>query len=43
MGIGLFPALFTLNFSWDDIFGSNSHVGGGAGGNAANTEETREQ
>lgn len=22
MGIGLFPALFTLNFTWDDIFGS---------------------
>lgn len=23
MGLGLFPALFTLNFSWDDIFGPN--------------------
>ena len=38
MGIGLFPALFTLNFSWDDIFGSGSNTGA----NAANTEETRE-
>lgn len=24
MGLGLFPALFTLNFTWDDIFGSNN-------------------
>lgn len=23
MGLGLFPALFTLNFTWDDIFGQN--------------------
>lgn len=21
MGLGIFPALFTLNFTWDDIFG----------------------
>lgn len=39
MGLGLFPALFTLNFTWDDIFGSNN-VGGG---NHNNNEETREQ
>jgi hypothetical protein len=53
MGIGLFPALFTLNFTWDDIFGSGPeattrlrHMFGGNqqdGGNAANNEETREQ
>jgi hypothetical protein len=52
MGIGLFPALFTLNFTWDDIFGSGPeattrlrHLFGGNpadGGNGANTEETRE-
>lgn len=41
MGIGLFPALFTLNFTWDDIFGSNN-MNGGAGANAANSEESRE-
>jgi len=23
MGLGLFPALFSLNFTWDDIFGPN--------------------
>ena len=23
MGLGLFPALFTLNFTWDDIYGTN--------------------
>ena len=23
MGMGIFPPLFTLNFTWDDIFGSN--------------------
>lgn len=27
MGLGLFPALFTLNFTWDDIFGSNNQNG----------------
>ena len=37
MGIGLFPALFSLNFTWDDIFGS------GPGANGANNEESREQ
>jgi hypothetical protein len=41
MGLGLFPALFTLNFTWDDIFGSNN-VGGGGGANSSNNEETRE-
>ena len=39
MGIGLFPALFSLNFTWDDIFGS----GNVPGTNAANNEESREQ
>ena len=53
MGIGLFPALFTLNFTWDDIFGSGPEAttrlrhmfGGNAndGANQGNTEETREQ
>ena len=54
MGIGLFPALFTLNFTWDDIFGSGPeattrirHMFGGSnengGADGANTEETREQ
>jgi len=41
MGLGIFPALFTLNFTWDDIFGSNNV--NGVGHNAANNEETREQ
>ena len=41
MGLGLFPALFTLNFTWDDIFGSNNS--NGAAPNAGNgIEETRE-
>jgi hypothetical protein len=40
MGLGIFPALFTLNFTWDDIFGQNN-LNGGA--NAANNEESREQ
>jgi hypothetical protein len=54
MGMGLFPALFTLNFTWDDIFGSGPeatshirHLFGGAnandGANQGNPEETREQ
>ena len=38
MGIGLFPALFSLNFTWDDIFGS----GNAPGANGANNEESRE-
>ncbi|CDW83337.1 ring finger protein 5 [Stylonychia lemnae] len=42
MGLGIFPALFTLNFNWDDIFGQNN-LGRGNGANAANNEETREQ
>lgn len=43
MGLGIFPALFTLNFTWDDIFGSNNHIPGGApGANGNNNEETRE-
>ena len=41
MGLGIFPALFTLNFTWDDIFGQNN-VQRGGGPNAANNEETRE-
>lgn len=39
MGLSLFPSVFTLNFTWDDIFGSNN-VGGA---NSNNNEETREQ
>ena len=27
MGLGIFPALFTLNFTWDDIFGQNNMGG----------------
>jgi len=45
MGLGLFPALFTLNFTWDDIFGPNRAAPGGnaAGGpNSGNTEDTTE-
>ena len=41
MGLGIFPALFTLNFTWDDIFGQSNMRQGGA--NASNNEETREQ
>ena len=40
MGLGLFPALFTLNFTWDDIFGANRPGSGGA--NSNNSEETSE-
>ena len=36
MGFGLFPSLFALNFSWDDIAGSNNLNANG------NNEETRE-
>ena len=46
MGIGLFPALFTLNFTWDDIFGAGPgqrNMFGQNDGNGGNTEETREQ
>lgn len=46
MGLGLFPALFTLNFSWDDIFGQNRTGPNGnqaAGGpNASNNEDASE-
>ena len=42
MGFGLFPGLFTLGFTWDDIFGSNN-PNGQAQGNGNNNEETREQ
>jgi hypothetical protein len=44
MGLGLFPALFTLNFTWDDIFGQNrAGPNGNAGGpNAGNPEEAQE-
>lgn len=42
MGLGIFPALFTLNFTWDDIFGPNAG-NRPAGANAANNEENREQ
>ena len=43
MGLGLFPALFTLNFTWDDIFGSTragpGNVGEARGPNAGNNED----
>jgi len=39
MGLGLFPALFTLNFTWDDIFGPNR---AGPGPNQGNTEDQTE-
>lgn len=44
MGLGLFPALFTLNFTWDDIFGPNRAAPGGnvGGPNSGNTEDTTE-
>jgi hypothetical protein len=44
MGLGLFPALFTLNFTWDDIFGPNrAGPSGAAGGpNSGNSEDTTE-
>jgi hypothetical protein len=46
MGLGLFPALFTLNFTWDDIFGQNRQAPNGnqaAGGpNASNNEDVQE-
>jgi hypothetical protein len=45
MGIGLFPALFTLNFTWDDIFGTGLDQNGRPrnDANGANNEESREQ
>ena len=42
MGMGLFPALFTLNFTWDDIFGPNRAGPGAGGANSGNPEETSE-
>uniref|UniRef100_A0A7S3MR72 RING-type E3 ubiquitin transferase n=1 Tax=Strombidium inclinatum TaxID=197538 RepID=A0A7S3MR72_9SPIT len=44
MGLGLFPALFTLNFTWDDIFGSNRAGPGGISGgpNSGNPEDATE-
>ena len=41
MGLGLFPALFTLNFTWDDIFGSTRAGPGNnaQGPNAGNNED----
>jgi len=39
MGLGIFPSLFSLNFTWDNI-GADTNM---ANGNAANNEETREQ
>ncbi|TNV76281.1 hypothetical protein FGO68_gene4063 [Halteria grandinella] len=38
MGVGLFPALFSMGFTWDSLSGA-----GQAQGNGANNEETREQ
>jgi len=42
MGLGLFPALFTLNFTWDDIFGPNRAAPDGVSGglNSGNPEES---
>lgn len=37
MGFGLFPTLFSLNFTWDDITGNN------AGNGRANAEDVRQQ
>jgi hypothetical protein len=44
MGLGLFPALFTLNFTWDDIFGPNRAPPGGVQGgpNSGNPEDANE-
>ena len=36
MGLGLFPALFSLNFTWDDIFGPNRAGPNGQGNNGPN-------
>jgi hypothetical protein len=35
MGFGIFPTLFSLNFTWDDIVNTNNNNNNGA-------EETRE-
>lgn len=44
MGLGLFPPLFTLNFTWDDIFGQNRQAPGGQqnGANQGNPEDEME-
>ena len=46
MGLGLFPALFTLNFTWDDIFGQNrrgpNNNQAAGGPNSANNEDATE-
>ena len=39
MGFGIFPTLFSLNFTWDDIAGSSDQDGV----QRRNGEETREQ
>ena len=39
MGSGIFPTLFSLNFTWDDIAGSNDLDGN----QRRNGEETRDQ
>ena len=33
MGIGLFPSLFTLNFTWDEILAPGASNGGADSGN----------
>jgi hypothetical protein len=44
MGLGLFPSLFPLNFTWDEIFGSNNlnNNNNNGGANGANNEDSRE-
>ena len=44
MGIGLFPALFTLNFTWDKIYGPQNAAPDNQqnGTNAGNPEESQE-
>ena len=44
MGLGLFPPIFTLNFTWDDIYGSTRAAPNGQSGgpNAGNPEDGME-
>ena len=44
MGLGIFPPIFTLNFTWDDIYGSvRAAPGGQSGGpNSGNPEDVME-
>ena len=44
MGLGIFPPIFTLNFTWDDIYGSNRAAPGGQSGgpNSGNSEDIME-